>query len=57
MQDQLVIQIIALIDQLWKKENLDLKLTPYRVLATKSATSCRVMTSISHFQQYRAGFG
>ena len=52
-----MIQIIALIDQLWKKENLDLKLTPYRVLATKSATSCRVMTSISHFQQYRAGFG
>lgn len=33
-QDQLVIQIISLMDQLLKNENLDLKLTPYRILAT-----------------------
>lgn len=33
-QDQLVIQIIQLMDQLLQKENLDLKLTPYRILAT-----------------------
>lgn len=33
-QDQLVIQIITLMDRLLRKENLDLKLTPYRVLAT-----------------------
>ncbi|KAK3214288.1 hypothetical protein GRF29_28g2620541 [Pseudopithomyces chartarum] len=33
-QDQLVIQIITLMDQLLKKENLDLKLTPYPILAT-----------------------
>lgn len=33
-QDQLVIQLISLMDKLLKKENLDLKLTPYRVLAT-----------------------
>ncbi|KXT06812.1 hypothetical protein AC578_7106 [Pseudocercospora eumusae] len=33
-QDQLVIQIIALMDRLLRKENLDLKLTPFRVLAT-----------------------
>lgn len=33
-QDQLVIQLITLMDQLLRKENLDLKLTPYRVLAT-----------------------
>eukprot|EP00054_Salpingoeca_dolichothecata_P015327 m.88080 g.88080 ORF g.88080 m.88080 type:complete len:883 (-) comp21441_c0_seq1:43-2691(-) len=33
-QDQLVIQIITLMDRLLKKENLDLCLTPYRVLAT-----------------------
>jgi phosphatidylinositol 3-kinase len=33
-QDQLVIQIITLIDSLLQKENLDLKLTPYRILAT-----------------------
>eukprot|EP00899_Mesostigma_viride_P020016 jgi/Mesvir1/28015/Mv20202-RA.1 len=35
-QDQLVIQILSLMDRLLKKENLDLKLTPYRVLATGS---------------------
>ncbi|KAF9737770.1 hypothetical protein PMIN06_007262 [Paraphaeosphaeria minitans] len=37
-QDQLVIQIITLMDQLLKKENLDLKLTPYRILATSAST-------------------
>lgn len=35
-QDQLVIQIITLMDKLLRKENLDLKLTPYKVLATGS---------------------
>ncbi|KAG4031005.1 hypothetical protein MFRU_010g01310 [Monilinia fructicola] len=33
-QDQLVIQIITLMDQLLQKENLDLKLSPYKILAT-----------------------
>ena len=33
-QDQLVIQIINLMNNLLLKENLDLKLTPYRILAT-----------------------
>lgn len=33
-QDQLVIQIIQLMDELLKRENLDLKLKPYRILAT-----------------------
>ena len=33
-QDQLVIQLITLMDKLMKKENLDLQLTPYKVLAT-----------------------
>ncbi|KAI5960199.1 VPS34 [Candida pseudojiufengensis] len=33
-QDQLVIQILNLMDQLLKNENLDLKLTPYKILAT-----------------------
>lgn len=33
-QDQLMIQMINLMDSLLKKVNLDLKLTPYRVLAT-----------------------
>eukprot|EP00003_Mantamonas_plastica_P029479 TRINITY_DN698_c1_g1_i1.p1 TRINITY_DN698_c1_g1~~TRINITY_DN698_c1_g1_i1.p1 ORF type:complete len:705 (+),score=236.36 TRINITY_DN698_c1_g1_i1:789-2903(+) len=35
-QDQLVIQLISLMDKLLKKENLDLQLTPYKVLATSS---------------------
>lgn len=35
-QDQLVIQIITLMDRLLRKENLDLKLSPYRILATSS---------------------
>lgn len=33
-QDQLIIQMILLMDRLLKKENLDLKLTPYQALAT-----------------------
>lgn len=35
-QDQLVLQTITLMDKLLRRENLDLKLTPYRVLATSS---------------------
>ncbi|KAG9294695.1 hypothetical protein G9A89_008174 [Geosiphon pyriformis] len=35
-QDQLVIQIITLMDKLLRKENLDLKLQPYKVLACGS---------------------
>ncbi len=33
-QDQLIVQMIALMDKLLKQENLDLKLTPYKVVAT-----------------------
>lgn len=33
-QDQLVLQMIALMDKLLKQENLDLKLSPYKVVAT-----------------------
>lgn len=33
-QDQLVIQLFTLMDKLLRRENLDLKLMPYRVLAT-----------------------
>ncbi|KAF6754471.1 atypical/PIKK/PI3K protein kinase [Ephemerocybe angulata] len=33
-QDQLVIQLLTLMDQLLRKENLDLKLSPFDVLAT-----------------------
>ena len=37
-QDQLVIQIISLINSLLLADNLDLKLTPYRILATSPTT-------------------
>ncbi|CAF0722147.1 unnamed protein product [Brachionus calyciflorus] len=33
-QDQLILQMIALMDKLLKQENLDLKLSPYKVVAT-----------------------
>ena len=36
-QDQLVIQIIMLMDRLLRNENLDLKLSPYRILATSAS--------------------
>lgn len=36
-QDQLVIQLFTLMDRLLRKENLDLKLSPYDVLATGSS--------------------
>lgn len=35
-QDQLILQIITLMDKLLRSENLDLKVTPYRVLATST---------------------
>uniref|UniRef100_A0A915JDD3 Phosphatidylinositol 3-kinase catalytic subunit type 3 n=1 Tax=Romanomermis culicivorax TaxID=13658 RepID=A0A915JDD3_ROMCU len=35
-QDQLIVQIITLMDKCLREENLDLKLTPYRVLATST---------------------
>jgi phosphatidylinositol 3-kinase len=35
-QDQLILQMITLMDKLLQKEKLDLKLTPYRVLATST---------------------
>ncbi|KAJ8953167.1 hypothetical protein NQ318_017195 [Aromia moschata] len=35
-QDQLILQMITLMDKLLRKENLDLKLTPYKVLATNT---------------------
>ncbi|KAI4221107.1 MAG: hypothetical protein L6R40_008655 [Gallowayella cf. fulva] len=47
-QDQLVIQILSLMDRLLRKENLDLKLTPYRILATSpTAGAVQFIPSIS----------
>jgi phosphatidylinositol 3-kinase len=42
-QDQLVLQLILLMDRLLKKEHLDLKLTPYKVLATSLTNGIFVM--------------
>lgn len=36
-QDQLIVQIITLMDRCLRRENLDLKLTPYKVLATSTS--------------------
>lgn len=33
-QDQLVVQMVTLMDKLLRRENLDLRLTPYKVLST-----------------------
>jgi phosphatidylinositol 3-kinase len=35
-QDQLILQLIMLMDRILRRENLDLKLTPYNVLACSS---------------------
>ncbi|GAB7360201.1 hypothetical protein MBLNU230_g7962t1 [Neophaeotheca triangularis] len=56
-QDQLVVQIIALMNRLLLSENLDLKLTPYSILATSTtagavqyipSTSLSTILSTSH---------
>ncbi len=54
-QDQLVIQIITLMDQLLQKENLDLKLSPYKILATStSAGLTQFVPSVSFRASRRA---
>ena len=35
-QDQLILQLITLMDRILRRENLDLKLSPYNVLACSS---------------------
>jgi phosphatidylinositol 3-kinase len=49
-QDQLVIQIITLMDQLLQKENLDLKLTPYKILATSTSAGLSQFVPSMPFQ-------
>ncbi|XP_047330711.1 phosphatidylinositol 3-kinase, root isoform [Impatiens glandulifera] len=67
-QDQLVIQMVSLMDRLLKLENLDLHLTPYRVLATghdegmlefiPSSTLAQILSEhrsiISYLQKFHA---
>ena len=38
-QDQLVVQMFSLMDRLFKRENLDLRLTPYRCVPACSAAA------------------
>lgn len=58
-QDQLILQIISLMDRLLRRENLDLKLTPYRVLATSSrhGTLKRILLSWYRFWIFLATVG
>ena len=47
-QDQLILQLITLMDRLLRRENLDLKLTPYNVLACsgKHGTQAQLPTQV-----------
>lgn len=49
-QDQLVIQIITLMDELLRKENLDLKLSPYKILATSTSAGLSQFVHSMSFQ-------
>jgi phosphatidylinositol 3-kinase len=49
-QDQLVIQIITLMDDLLQKENLDLKLSPYKILATSTTAGLSQFVRSTSFQ-------
>ncbi|KIK62587.1 hypothetical protein GYMLUDRAFT_42049 [Collybiopsis luxurians FD-317 M1] len=61
-QDQLVLQMITLMDRLLRQENLDLKLTPYAVLASgpnqgmaqfvKSKTIAAIVSEYGNVQSY-----
>ncbi|CAK7233430.1 Phosphatidylinositol (PI) 3-kinase [Sporothrix curviconia] len=55
-QDQLVIQIITLMDQLLQKENLDLKLTPYKILATSTRMGLTQFVASVSFQSLAARY-
>ncbi|KAL1892773.1 Phosphatidylinositol (PI) 3-kinase [Sporothrix stenoceras] len=55
-QDQLVIQIITLMDQLLQKENLDLKLTPYKILATSNRMGLTQFVPSVSFQSLAAKY-
>jgi phosphatidylinositol 3-kinase len=58
-QDQLVIQLINVMDNILKSNNLDLKLTPYRVLACSKTSgfiecvpNCEALAKIEDIQEY-----
>ncbi|KAK0723818.1 kinase-like domain-containing protein [Apiosordaria backusii] len=55
-QDQLVIQIITLMDNLLLKENLDLKLSPYKILATSTSAGLSQFVPSMTFQGIASKF-
>ncbi|KAK0703535.1 kinase-like domain-containing protein [Lasiosphaeria miniovina] len=55
-QDQLVIQIIMLMDNLLQKENLDLKLSPYKILATSTSAGLSQFVPSMSFQGIASKF-
>ncbi|KAK0729824.1 kinase-like domain-containing protein [Lasiosphaeris hirsuta] len=55
-QDQLVIQIITLMDNLLQKENLDLKLSPYKILATSTTAGLSQFVPSMSFQGIASKF-
>ena len=55
-QDQLVIQIITLMDNLLQKENLDLKLSPYKILATGISAGLTQFVPSMSFQAISSKF-
>lgn len=55
-QDQLVIQIITLMDNLLQKENLDLKLSPYKILATSTTAGLSQFVPSASFQGISSKF-
>jgi phosphatidylinositol 3-kinase len=55
-QDQLVIQIITLMDELLQKENLDLKLSPYKILATSTSAGLSQFVPSVSFQSISSKF-
>ncbi|KAF2999545.1 Phosphatidylinositol (PI) 3-kinase [Neopestalotiopsis sp. 37M] len=56
-QDQLVIQIITLMDQLLQKENLDLKLSPYKILATSTSAGASQFVPSQTFAAISSKYG
>ena len=57
-QDQLIVQLISLMDKLLKKEGLDLKLTPYKVLATsKSEGLLEIVPNSKNIADVLSNFG
>jgi phosphatidylinositol 3-kinase len=53
-QDQVVVQIFSLMDRLLKRENLDLRLTPYRCVTALAITACVCSISVRTLKSIEA---